>query len=537
MAKKAVRELVTIWGFEFDKKALEEMQKGVEDVKQSFIAVGAVVAAAGASIFGLVKSTSDYGDNLDKTSAKLGVSVEALQEFRFVADRAGVNSTMLDNALLMLNRNMGQLKLGTGEAREGIAQLAKETGTQVKITGNLERDFTTLIGTLSKVRNESTRAAIAEKFFGRQARDLGALLATSSEETETLRKRARALGGIMGKEGTDASAVFNDAMTDLMFSIRGIRDFIGLELMPAINALVDQYTDWIMANRELVKNNIREMAESLVYVFKVAFGIFKNMIQVVIGLARAFGGLSNAIKIVTTVLMVFMGLKFLRGMGLAVQGLAQLTTAWLTMGKAAMIAQLKLFAIPLAIGAIIAAIALIAEDIYTWTQGGDSVFGMMLNGITSIFTALSEKFFTFSDTVKTIIAIILTPIRALTAGFQNILDLWKVVTGKLSVGGLFKNALNRMAGIGDIGTASNSLASAFGIQDREIPNIMTNTPPANLGTENNSRSTVNANTKLEVNVQGLPPEEAQKAAENSITNVLDTMFRETLRAGSGPIER
>jgi len=123
------------------------------------------------------------------------------------------------------------------------------------------------------------------------------------------------------------------------------------------------------------------------------------------------------------------------------------------------------------------------------------------------------------------------------AAFQNILDIWKVVTGQISVGGFLGNALSRFRNVFDIGTANNSFASALGVQDKNIPNIMTNTMPNNLGTENKNNANINANTKLEVNVQGLPPEEAQKAAENSITNVLDTMFRETLRAGSGPVER
>src|SRR5688572_14122428 len=94
---------------------------GLRNVGQRLGAIGAAISSALAvrEVGALVHQVIVLGDEIGDTSQRMGVSAAALQRWRFIAERSGVETAELDGALRGFNRTLGQASRG-GAAAAGF---------------------------------------------------------------------------------------------------------------------------------------------------------------------------------------------------------------------------------------------------------------------------------------------------------------------------------------------------------------------------------------------------------------------------------
>lgn len=206
------------------------------------------VAAAGAGIFTLASSTAEYGDNVAKTAGKLGIGIEALQEYRYAAERSGVSVSTFDSSLTAMQKRLGEAAKGTGAAKKALDQIGLSANDLVRM--GPEQALAAISDKLNKIESPAERAALAAALFSRSGIGMVNMLGSGSEALEQLRKDARRTGYVLSEQAARDAEKFADAQLDAQLTIKGLKNTIGAELMPVVTRSMKQFSAWAVENRE-----------------------------------------------------------------------------------------------------------------------------------------------------------------------------------------------------------------------------------------------------------------------------------------------
>ncbi|MDR3050925.1 MAG: hypothetical protein LBU67_04315, partial [Oscillospiraceae bacterium] len=105
-----------------------------------------------------------------------------------------------------------------------------------------EAVFADCIDALGKVSNETDRDALAMELFGKKAQDLNPLIVAGGDALKALGEEGVAAGAVFSGEALDAMGGFDDSMQRLNATGEGLKNTVGLLLIPAFQPLVDLAT-------------------------------------------------------------------------------------------------------------------------------------------------------------------------------------------------------------------------------------------------------------------------------------------------------
>ena len=250
----------------------------VTAAKVGTAAVTAVTAAAGAMSAAFIKGTSDvaqYGDNIDKMSQKMGLSAEAYQEWDFIMQHSGTS-------METLKAGMKTLANAVDSGNDAFKRLGI---TQEEIAAmNQEELFAKTIEQLQKVDNETERTYLAGQLLGRGATELGALLNTSAEDTEAMRKQVHELGGVMSNEAVKAAAAYQDSLQNMQTAFSGIQRGMLSEFLPSMVTVMDGLSLIFSGNdsgiakiTEGVNKFADKLMETVPKIFELGEGILSSL--------------------------------------------------------------------------------------------------------------------------------------------------------------------------------------------------------------------------------------------------------------------
>jgi hypothetical protein len=242
--------------------------KGLNAAAARLKAFGASIQAVGARLAGLgvvlaapfvgaAKLFAGMGDDMAKMSARTGVTVEALSELRYAAERSGAGAEHLEKGLRTMNRNVIEAARGSVQARRNLARL----GLTIDDLSGLspDRQFELIADRLSRIQNPANRATIAMEIFGRSGANLLPLLSSGAQGIEELRREANRLGLTMSTEDARAAEELTDAMTNVWQSLKRVAFMVGAALAPTLKRVADWITrvagnigSWIDENREVI---------------------------------------------------------------------------------------------------------------------------------------------------------------------------------------------------------------------------------------------------------------------------------------------
>lgn len=228
---------------------------------------GAVVAgmtAAATALTGTMvagaNATAEYGDHIDKMSQKMGISAQAYQEWDAIMQHSG---TSIDS----MQRGMTTL----AKAAENGSDAWEKLGLSQEQVASMSQEelFAATISALQDMESGTERTAVAQELLGGSAKELGALLNTSSAETEAMRQRVHELGGVMSDEAVAAAAAYQDSLQDMQTALSGIKNNMMGQFMPAITQVMDGLTMLFSGDSgglAKIKEGIRSIASTITQV-------------------------------------------------------------------------------------------------------------------------------------------------------------------------------------------------------------------------------------------------------------------------------
>ncbi len=416
----------------------------------SLLGLGASGAVAGA--FALAKSASDLGSEIGEASFKLGIGVEALQEYRFAAKMSGIEQESLTKGIQKLGINASLATRGNKIMAKSFKALGiplKDTNGKMRSTEAILDD--TLTG-LSKIKDPLRRNALAFQLFGKSGVDLVKMLSDGAEGLKDMRHEARLTGSVMSAGAAAAADKFGDNLDALLIRVNGLKLFLGVQLLPVLNEVIESTTKWFDANAGLVRSTISDWVKTFAKVLRDLMNPASEIRQEISRVSENFNAFLAAIRPVVDFVggpmqATLIALAAWTAAPLLV-ALAAVTTAFVTLG-------ITIMATP--VGWFLAAVAAIAGAAYLIYQNWDTI---------------AKYFAQFWDYVKGLFASAVAyiqsiPIKLYDVGAAMVDSIWQGLKSKWGdVVSWLKGAVNDL-----IGWLPETIKSKLGfdLSDAKLP--------------------------------------------------------------------
>ncbi len=254
-----VDEFLFKLGVVADLKQAKQFRQTLSDVtRTASIAVTAVGALAGGITVFFAKALNGL-DTLNQAARATGASAEYLQQLGFAAAQNGAS---LESALASV-RGLSKV---IGEAADGMGRGARafeHYGLSAKNADGSIKSVTHMVGELqNKMQHLSDpqRSAFLQK-MGIDAAMLQTLR-LSRTELHDLMQEAQELG-VATQEQANIASAWGDAMTRITWIFKSLRTQIALGLAPQLLKLADSFKEFLLRNKELIRDGLRRFIELL----------------------------------------------------------------------------------------------------------------------------------------------------------------------------------------------------------------------------------------------------------------------------------
>ena len=176
--------------------------KRSKSIQRTFTRMATGIGAALAS-FGFVRAIDnslDFADAIGKTADKLGITTDALQEYRFAAEQTGVAQSALDVGIQRFTRRLGEAQEGTGvlsKVLEGLNIGLKDNEGRWKSTDAVLAEYADAI---KNADNSQQQLLLTFKAFDTEGAALVNLFRQGAEGITKFRNQAQSLGIIMSED-------------------------------------------------------------------------------------------------------------------------------------------------------------------------------------------------------------------------------------------------------------------------------------------------------------------------------------------------
>ncbi len=207
--------------------------------------VAAAAALGGAAIaFGQAVKAMQLGDEISDAAAKVGISTDALQEYRYAISQAGGATQDADAAIAAFTRTLGAAESGLSSKAMKAFKALGFTAEDLKGFKDADAALQAVAGKIADLGSEAERAAVADKLG---LTPLLPLLREGTDSIDQLRAAAHSLGYVMDAEVIAAMGEANDKFeaASLIIKTQFAEAFVQLvpilvEVMGAIAALARQ---------------------------------------------------------------------------------------------------------------------------------------------------------------------------------------------------------------------------------------------------------------------------------------------------------
>ena len=201
----------------------------------------AFLAAGAAMVTGLVIQGLRSVDALAKTSAKLGITTEAMAGLQHAARQTGVSVETMNMALQRMVRRIAEAAMGTGEAKGALEELGISAEELNRLSP--DKQFQVLSDAISKVQNPADRVRLAMKLFDSEGVALVNTMRLGSQGLQEMAAEAEALG--LSLSGSQAAAVekANDAMAKLFDVVTGVARSLAIEMAPILEDIANSFVN------------------------------------------------------------------------------------------------------------------------------------------------------------------------------------------------------------------------------------------------------------------------------------------------------
>lgn len=314
----ALRELFAKFDVDFDSSKLVAGGAAVDGVFGSIKKLGSALAGGAVigGILALTKHTIEAGDELQTAAERIGLSTQALQQWRYVADLADVSQEELSAGLRLLQKNIYEAATAGGESGKDFAKLGihlkDSKGEMISLDGAIEE----IADRFKEMQNPIEKTALAQKLFGRGGAALVPLLSKGREGVKELREEFEALGGGLNDETIAAANDADDAFKRLRFGLRSLISNATLPFIQAATWVATKLKEWVIYFQHITKGTafVQAALLALGYVAgSVAFGVIVAFAPVILSILATAAAVTAAILIIDDLINLFKGGKSVIG--------------------------------------------------------------------------------------------------------------------------------------------------------------------------------------------------------------------------------
>ena len=368
--------------------------------------VTAPILGAVSALTALSVKSAATADELGDTASKIGVSVESLQKWNYVAKVFAVENEVMLKALTKTNNLLGEISKGN---IPGCVTALDTLGISYESLNGLSADqaFEKIRNALAGVEDETLRVGLANEIFGEKiGTDLQQLLSASSSEINNFKSECEELG-LITEEEVESSAKFNDELDKVKQQLQTLGVELAQILLPIMTEFLTTLKDSIIPKVSEWANKLANMNDTT-----------KKTILVVLGLVAAIG---PAIKIITTIIPIVKGLS------------ASLTAT----GTSGFFAGAGISAATLGIGALIAILIMALTQSEQFKEIITEIGELLMDLLEPIFEIMEV----ISDALMPIIEMVMEVLQAVVNLLTPILDaLLMPISAVLQVIGQILNA-------------------------------------------------------------------------------------------------
>ncbi len=263
------------------------------------IAAPMLALIGGGTLAGLYALTTEWaqlGFQIGQTALTLGISTQALQAWRGAAQVMGISAAALDGGMKALGDTIEDALYGRNAQ---ALVLMNKIGLSIHRTKDGAIDTTRalldLSRGLSRIKSPQVQGLVARNFG---VESLLPLLRQGPAAIAEYQRRVQELGGVMSGPAVDAAERFGISLNYLHIAAQGLKNSIGAKLIPILQPLIEQLTQWISLNRELIAMRIANFVQGLAdWLKQVDFGKVLDgatkLVAKIDGMAQSVGGWKN----------------------------------------------------------------------------------------------------------------------------------------------------------------------------------------------------------------------------------------------------
>lgn len=355
-----VRELMATIGLDFDDSGFKKAEKSIKTLKGAFLGAFGVLAAAKTAIEGLTFAVAKHGEHLGAMANKLGVTTDDLQDLANAGKMAGVDLDTLGGVLDGIQEKLTSASRLDKEAtlafmRAGVA--THDAAGKMKPATEVIRD---LADQIQKTPNAAKRMFKAQQLIGGASEEMIRLLSKGRKGIQEFSDEARGAGAVLGKDFIEQSSKFNLEIRRALIGLDGLKNTIAVKVLPYMTKAIEAFNKWWKINGEVVRTMARFGSQAIMNTFSVLVSIISTVV--------------NAVK------KLFDWLESIHpAFGKIALGIGGATIAFKVLS--ALFAASPLGRAIAIVTALAAAIALLADDLKVFVDGGDSQFERILDWV------------------------------------------------------------------------------------------------------------------------------------------------------------
>jgi len=221
------------------KKTDVGLQGVIAKAKSLGVLLGAGLLARGMKNF--VEQGIAFGDHLADQSKRIGVSIEDLQKWNFVSEKAGVNAESFAKAMGFLNKNLGEAQLGSKKANETFAQLDIQLKNQDGSWKTSSQVLSEFSDHMAKLPTLAQKTAYAAKLTGKGGKELAIVFGEGSAAVQEQLELMEKYNAILDGDSAKALDAYKDRvlLTKTAFEVLKARvAMLILPLLERVNVFV-----------------------------------------------------------------------------------------------------------------------------------------------------------------------------------------------------------------------------------------------------------------------------------------------------------
>lgn len=233
----ATTELVTKFSFVGSLQPLQKLNQGLDAGIGAITKLGAGLGIGAIALNGFNLTLVDAIDQQSDLAETLGVSIQALQEWGYVATLSGSSAQQYEASIGGLSQAIGDTANDVGRAKaifEKLGISVKDSTGKVKSADVVMEELRQKLKGLEKTEKISILSKLGID------RSMLQMLESSDESINKLRLQARALG-ITTDEEREKVAQYKDSMDTLGFAFTALATKLQIALTPALRNMADKF--------------------------------------------------------------------------------------------------------------------------------------------------------------------------------------------------------------------------------------------------------------------------------------------------------